>query len=209
MQLSQKCSPIGEMNPTVPNAPAMRNILAGPFPTTVCDGCRSNVESWVYISCAETYRPEESGKPLPQSCAFPIGINSMKRICQSFSIVSLARAGNSSALSPRTMTAFNLMGVRYACSAAAIPLQTRSISPPRVMRVNLSRSSVSRLMFTRRSPASARGCASLSRSIALVVRLTSSISGMDAIRRTISKKVHRLLIERASLHNLKLFPLLE
>ena len=86
----------------------------------------------------------------------------------------------------RTITVFSLRGERCACSAAEIPLQTCSISPPRVILLNLSASKVSKLMFMRVKPASASGWASRSSSIALVVRLTSSIFWMDEMRCTIS-----------------------
>ena len=54
LQFWQKCSPSGEINPTVPSASGMRNVRAGPLPTGEFSGWRLNAESWVRISWTET-----------------------------------------------------------------------------------------------------------------------------------------------------------
>src|SRR5574340_73277 len=109
------------------------------------------------------------------------GIISMNRTSQGRSSVSAARGTTSSSLKPRTTTLLSLIGVSPTASAAARPARTLSTWPPRVMRENFCGSSVSRLMFTRCSPADARGAASSFRSTPFVVIATSSMPGIAAI----------------------------
>ena len=125
------------------------------------------------------------------SATAPKGITSMKRTSQGRSRVSRASETTSSSLKPRTTTALIFIGSRPTASARAIPASTRSTRPPRVMRPNFCGSSVSRLTFTRRSPARARSAARYSSRIPFVVMERSRIPGTAPIAPTRSTTAGR------------------
>src|SRR5262249_50552129 len=74
--------------------------------------------------------------PRATACVSPVpkGMVSMKRTCQGRSRVSAARGTTSSSLNPRTTTAFSLIGVRPAASAASMPAQMSASVPQRITR---------------------------------------------------------------------------
>ncbi|MDF2957797.1 MAG: hypothetical protein OD814_001419 [Candidatus Alkanophagales archaeon MCA70_species_1] len=100
-------------------------------------------------------------------------------------------SGTSSSLMPRKSTILSFTGLRPASTAAKIPSSTFWKFPlVRVMKLYFSSFSVSRLTFTRRSPAAASSFAYLRRSTPFVVMETSlSPSGSDVMISTISDRI--------------------
>ena len=85
--------------------------------------------------------------------ALPTSMYSMKRMAKPCSRENSTRGKISSSLTPRSTTAFNLIGLSPAALAAKMPSSTLFRSPRLVMRLNLSASKVSMLTLTRRKPA--------------------------------------------------------
>ena len=80
-------------------------------------------------------------------------MNSMKRSSTPVRRAQSARGTISSSFTPRSTTALIFTGEKPASLAASMPSSTLGSSSRRVMRANLSRWSVSRLMLTRSRPA--------------------------------------------------------
>ncbi|MNZ90721.1 hypothetical protein D3C78_1096900 [compost metagenome] len=112
----------------------------------------------------------------------PSGISSMKLMSRPCSMAKSTSAGTSSALRPFITTAFSLMPVKPAACAASMPASTWRSSPVRVMARKRSGSRVSRLMFSRLSPASCRERAWRTSCEPLVVMHNSRSPGSAARR---------------------------
>ena len=108
----------------------------------------------------------------------PMGISSMNRISQGCSRLRFTKSSISSSLNPPMRTVSNFRFRNPAASAALMPASTSWRVPSRVMAANRSGRSVSRLMFSRSTPASRRGLASWGRREPLVVRHSSANPGM-------------------------------
>ena len=115
---------------------------------------------------------------LSQEAQGPMGISSMNRISQGCSRLKSTKSPISSSLNPPMRTVSNFRSRNPAASAASMPSSTSRRVPSRVMAANRSTRSVSRLMFSRSSPASRRGAASFGSRLPLVVRQSSSTPGM-------------------------------
>ena len=116
----------------------------------------------------------------PNSPLSTMGISSIKRRSTGYCFVNSASAGISSSLKPPISTAFSLIFSKPASSAASRPFQAISSEPQREIAAYFLLSSVSRLMFTRRTPASFKGRASSGRSVPLVVMQSSWIPSRAA-----------------------------
>ncbi len=99
---------------------------------------------------------------------------SIKRMPKPFCRENSTSGRMSSSLTPRSTTAFNLIGASPVVFAAKIPSSTLLRSPRLVMRLNLSASRVSMLMLTRRRPACFNASTRSANRAPLVVRQRSS-----------------------------------
>ena len=114
------------------------------------------------------------------------GICSMKRRFQPLAIACRSNGIASSSLTPRISTALTFTGSSSAAFAASIPAMTSSKRSRKVNFLNRSRSRVSRLMFTRLSPAALRPGAISARRMPFVVKEIAGLSGSALMRLTIS-----------------------
>ena len=112
-------------------------------------------------------------------------MSSIKRTCHGFSRVRFTRSGISSSLTPPSSTQLSLSEEKPAASAASTPRRVSESAPPRVSAEKRSGLSVSRLIFSRSTPAARSGAARDGSSAPFVVRHSSSIPG---IARSIRQK---------------------
>ena len=107
-----------------------------------------------------------------------MGISSINLTSTGSRSVRAARAGISSSLNPPMSTQLSFSGDRPASLAAWMPASASSRRPPRVIRQYFSGSRVSRLIFTRSTPAAFSSAAISGSRSPLVVRVSSCKRGM-------------------------------
>ena len=162
-QLAQKQRVSGRIRPTVPRWPGARYSSATPSPPT-------GVSSGTAASTAPADRKRSRGK----AAQTPIGISSMKRTDRSSARVKPTKSAISSSLTPPISTTLSFVRVNPAALAASSPSNASRSSPRRVMARKRSGRSVSRLTFSRPTPAAFKSAAIVPSSEPLVVIVSSS-----------------------------------
>ena len=133
------------MSPTVPSAPGSWYRRATPWASM---GSSSAIRSSTVSAGRKRLRSHPAQGPM--------GISSMNRISQGCSRLRFTKSSISSSLNPPMRTVSNFRFRNPAASAALMPASTSWRVPSRVMAANRSGRSVSRLMFSRSTPASRR-----------------------------------------------------
>ena len=161
-QSAQKRWLIGRIRPIFPFQPGIRYNSATPLFGRRCSSGRA---------CSTT--SAERNRSRGQSAHSPIGMSSMKRTSYFPSCASCASAGISSAFTPPSSTALSFVPRKPAFHAASRPASVSASEPPRVSDANLSSFKVSRLIFSRSTPACFSSAAYCGRSAPLVVMVSS------------------------------------